>query len=342
MIICITENRANFEPAVKLLVMSLAKHCPGVPIYLVFPPANRNFVSWLANYQQITLSTNRFELTGSFNVKPQAMLYLMQNGHDEVLWIDSDIIVGRDIVGMMADVPSNTIIVTEESLWGWHDDHDAWRARQWGFEVGRMLPFALNAGVIRATRIHEPLLREWQRLIESPKYQEAQRLNWQLRPRHMHGDSEVWTALLSSAEFAHIPLRILTRGSDIVQYFGPYGFTVRERISLLFGQPPAFIHSLGPSKPWAREWRSTAVNGIKEYLEAVYLDLSPYTLAAMEYRTGLGDDARWLDSHYRLSALLRAVGLSQYSCVGLPIAIIADLNRLTKRLLGGSSYKVRA
>lgn len=342
MIICITENRANFEPAVKLLVMSLAKHCPSAPIYLVFPPANRNFVSWLASYRQVALSTDRFELTGSFNVKPRAMLYLMQNGHDEVLWIDSDIIVGRDIVGMVANVPRDTIIVTEESLWGWHDDRDAWRAKEWGFEVGRILPFALNAEVVRATRIHEPLLRQWQGLLESPKYQEAQRLDWQLRPRHMHGDSEVWTALLSSAEYAHIPLRILTRGSDIIQYFGPYGLTVRERMSLLFGQSPAFIHSLGPSKPWVREWRSTAANGIKEYLEAVYLDLSPYTLAAMEYRTGLEDDARWLNSHYRLSAVLRAVGLSQYTFVGLPIAVIADLNRLAKRLLDMRARKVGA
>jgi hypothetical protein len=332
-IICITESRAKFEPAVRLLVMSLAKHSPAVPVYLVFPQATHNFRRWLANFQRVTLSTHRVELTGSFNVKPQAMLHLMEKGHDEVLWIDSDIVIGRDIVSLLAEVPPDTVVVTEESLWGWHDDTDAWRARGWGFEVGRVLPFALNAGVVRATRLHEPLLRRWAQLIESRKYQEVQQLDWRSRPPHMHGDSEVWTALLSSAEFAHIPLKILTRGQDIIQYFGPYGFTVWERLSCLFGQSPAFIHSLGPSKPWIREWRSVAANGIKEYLEAVYLDLSPYTLAATEYRMGLEGNASWLDVHYTLSAVLRAVGLWQCSLVGLPIAIIADLNRLIKSLL---------
>lgn len=184
-------------------------------------------------------------------------------------------------------------------------------------------------------------LRQWQQLIESRTYQEAQQLDWQSRPPHMHGDSEVWTALLCSAEYAHIPLRILARGNDTIQYFGPYGFTVRERLSCLFGQSPPFIHSLGPSKPWIREWRSVPANGIKEYFEAVYLDLSPYTLAAIEYRMGLETNARWLDVHYKLSAVLRALGLWQYNLVGLPLAVIADLNRLIKRLLPLHLPKVR-
>lgn len=338
MIICITEDRPSFEPSVKLLLMSLAKHCPGVPIYLIFPPANRNFVSWLSDYPQTTLSTDRFEGTSSFNVKPQVMLHLMRKGHNEVLWIDSDVIVGRDVISMLADVPHDTIVVTEECLWGRHDDRDAWRARNWGFEVGRVLPFSLNAGVVRATRLHEPLLQRWQQLIESAAYREAQRLDWRSRPPHMHGDSDVLTALLSSDEYSRIPLKILMRGSDIIQYFGPYGFTVRERASILFGHPPAFIHSLGPSKPWATQWRAAPTAGIKEYLETVYLDLSPYTLAAMEYRTEM-EDAIWMDPHYGLSKALRAIGLWRQSLVGLPIAIIADLNRLTKRLIPPRSNK---
>jgi len=69
--------------------------------------------------------------------------------------------------------------------------------------------------------------------------------------------------------------------------------------------------------------------------------LSPYTLAATEYRMGLEGNASWLDVHYTLSAVLRALGLWQCNLVGLPIAIIADLNRLIKSLLPLRLRKIR-
>ena len=36
MIVCISEDRPNFEPGVRLLLMSLTKHCPNLPVYLIF------------------------------------------------------------------------------------------------------------------------------------------------------------------------------------------------------------------------------------------------------------------------------------------------------------------
>jgi hypothetical protein len=79
----------------------------------------------------------------------------MQKGNEEILWIDSDVIVTKNVTGILAEVPNDAIIVTEEALWSPHDDDDAWRARKWGFHVGRVLPFALNTGVVRVTRAHQ-------------------------------------------------------------------------------------------------------------------------------------------------------------------------------------------
>lgn len=321
--------------------MSLARHCGCFPIYLIFPPANRKFVSWLANNRQVTLCTDRLQGTSSYNVKPQAMLHLMQKGNDEILWIDSDVIVTKNVTGMLAEVRNDAVIVTEEALWSPHDDDDAWRARKWGFHVGRVLPFALNTGVVRVTRSHQPLLQRWQELLESAEYREAQHLDWRSRPLHLMGDQEALTALLCS-EFAHVPLKILLRGRDIIQYFGPHGFTVRERMSILFGWSPTFIHSQGPDKPWVVEWKTKATPSAKEYLQEVYLDLSPYTLAAMRYRLDMPDNPSWIDAHYWLSRVLRAVGLWRISLVGLPIAIIADLYRLTKRVARRSPHRLLA
>jgi len=308
--------------------MSLSRHGGRLPIYLIFPPASSAFVAWLESDRRITLCTDRLEGTSSYNVKPQAMLHLMGRGYDEILWIDSDVIVTESVTSLLAGSAADAIVVTEEALWAPHDDNDAWRARRWGFDVGRVLPFALNTGVVRVTRSHQPLLRRWQELLESHQYRQAQRLDWQSRPQHLISDQDALTALLSS-EFAHVPLRTITRGRDIIQYFGPYGFTVHERMSMLFGRMPTFIHSQGPQKPWNAPWESTKAS-IKKYLYGVYLDLSPYTLAAIPYRSGIPNDTSWMNPHYWLSKVLRAIGLWRTSLVGLPIAIVADIYRLTK------------
>jgi hypothetical protein len=330
MIICVTEDRLSFEPAVKLLLMSLNKYSPTVPVYLVFPPASPRFISWLAKYKQVSLRTQGLATGSTFNIKPQVMLSLMDKGHDEVLWIDSDIIVCRDLASALGPISRDTVVVTEESLWGRHEDRGAWRARGWGFDVGRVLPFALNACIIRATREHQPLLTRWQQLIDSPAYRSAQQLDWSSRPPHMHGDSEVWSALLCSKEFSDLPLKILRRGKDVIQYFGPYGYTTCERVCNLLAQSPAFIHSLGPSKPWIAQKSSSSSTSFKQYLEAVYLDTSPYTLTAMQYRGGLDGDLDWMEARYLLGKVLRTAGFSQGTLAGLPIAIAADINRLGK------------
>jgi hypothetical protein len=326
-IICVAEDRPDFEPAIRLLLMSLAKHGGELPIYLIFPPASRAFCAWLSDNRRVTLCTNRIEGTSSYNVKPQAMLHLMQQGHDEVMWIDSDVMVTASVTRMLTESPNDAIIVTEEALWSPHDDNNAWRARKWGFQVGRVLPFALNTGVVRVTRSHRPVLERWQELLESEEYRQAQKLDWQSRPLHLIGDQDLLTALLSS-EFAHVPLKTLIRGRDIIQYFGPHGFTVRERLSMLFGRTPTFIHSQGPQKPWNTSWGKGAKVSTKEYLYEVYRDLSPYTLAAIQYRSEIPHDTSWMDPHFQLSKILRALGLWHMSLVGFPIAIIDDIYRL--------------
>jgi hypothetical protein len=336
-IICVAEDRPDFESAIRLLLMSLARHCGELPIYLIFPPANPTFVAWVNGDRRITLSTDRLEGTSTYNLKPQAMLHLMARGYDEIVWVDSDVIVTNSVASSLVGLAPDAMVVTEEALWSPHDDDDAWRARRWGLEVGRVLPFTLNSAVVRVTRFHRPLLQRWRELLECQEYRHAQTLDWRVRPLHLISDQDALTALLTS-EFATVPLKTLMRGHDIIQYFGPYGFTVRERLFMLSGRTPTFIHSQGPRKPWNIVWESGARTSLKEYLHKIYLDLSPYTLAAIQYRSAIPTDTAWMNPHYFLSKVLRAIGLWRLSLVGLPIAILSDIYRLTKPLqrLGGS------
>ena len=330
MIVCIAEDRLTFEPAVRLLLLSLAKHCADLDVHLFFPPASEEFASWVGRYRNVTLSRVPIPNASGLNVKPQAILSLMDRGHKDVVWIDLDILVLADVSRLLGELDDSTFVVTEEALGGQHYNDDGQRARHWGFNVGRVLPFAVNSGIIRATTAHRALLQRWRDLLLSQPYRDAQRIEWKARPWHMLTDQDVLTALLSAAEFSDIPIKVLKRGTDITQFFGHRGYTVAERILSIFNCGPKFIHSQG-DKPWTHQWNRTAFSNIGDYLREIYLDVSPYTLAARKYRSELKNDTGWMEAHFALSNVLRAAGLWYPPLVGLPLAVMWDLGRTLKR-----------
>jgi hypothetical protein len=337
LIVCIAENRPGFQPSVKLLLMSLTRHCPNLSIRLFFSAAKEEFVSWVKQYEHVKLDVDPLPTAYSHNVKPQALLHMMDEGYDDIVWIDSDIIVARDISHLFHKLAPEVLVITEEAMCRSRYDPDGLRARLWGFKLARIHPFVLNTGVIRVTKSHRAFLSRWRELLEAGQYARFQRLNWRCRPLHMIGDQDVLTALLASEEFANVPLKILERGKDIIQYFGSHGYTVSERFSNVWIGGPTFIHSQGP-KPWIHDWHRRPGRGVRESWEMLHLDLSPYTLAARKYRDNLGCDASWMRSHSILSSFLRGLGLWYPPLVGLPFAAAADLFRLA----GGFSSNSRA
>ncbi len=288
MIVCIAEDRKSFEVPVKLLVLSLAKHCPSLPVEIFYPAASDSFSAWLTKLPHAKLSATRLSKDNGWNIKPQVLLALLHAGHEEVLWIDSDIIVTRDFRDTLGELTRNTMAVTEEALWGSYSDANAWRAERWGLDIGRSLPFTLNTGVMRVTKAHIPLLTAWQQLLDSETYRDAQRLETAQRPGHMFGDQDVLTALLSSKEFSDIDIKYLRRGSDIIQYFGLSGYTCIERLQNAMNGPPCFVHSQ-VFKPWVKFERPRDVENVRDLFDTLYLDLSPYTLAAAKYKSELGE-----------------------------------------------------
>jgi hypothetical protein len=152
------------------------------------------------------------------------------------------------------------------------------------------------------------------------------------RPIHMRGDQDVLIALLTSTEFAQIPLKTLRRGKHIVQFDGVWGYTTAERTRNALGDGPTFIHSIG-GKPWvARCWESDRPNHLREYLKMVYLDVSPYTLSSAKFKEDLGSDTNWMCAHYKLSSVLRSLAMQHPALTGLPMAVFADITWLIKRV----------
>jgi hypothetical protein len=328
--ICIVEDRERCEPSVRLLLTSLVKHCPESVVNLFYRGAKDKFLDWASKWPQVHVHADRLESGHGWNIKPQAILHLMDEGFDEVIWIDSDVIVARDFTPLFARLGGDTFVATEDGLGREHSDLNSFRARLWGFPVGRALPFGLNSGVLRVTRQHLSLIKRWWDLLQSGAYKESQKREWTQRPIHMLGDQDVLTALLTSQEFSEIPLFLLRRGQHILQFNGVYGYTSAERLMNLLGRGPFFIHSFA-GKPWSDRWSVSLTADPREYIKKVYLDLSPYTLLARQFKGDIACDTEWMEAHYVPSRILRALGMGSPALAGLPIAAFMDLARLVTR-----------
>jgi hypothetical protein len=333
--ICVNEDRQAWEPSLRVVLTSLRLHCPDRAISLFYPFANEGFRRWLNAYPQVQLQANGLRNGYGWNVKPQAIMQLLDAGYDEVIWIDSDMFVTRDIRPLFHGLDEAVFVATEQTCALNRSDHDGAgrRAQLWQLAVGRVLPSALNSGVLRVTRRHYPLLKRWWELLQTDEYQRWQRNEKDMlkRPIHMQGDQDVLTALLTSTEFAHIPLKTLRRSKHIVQFDGVWGYTTAERLRNLLGDGPTFIHSMG-CKPWVAGWKSRRGNGLTEYLKMVYVDVSPYTLSSAKFKEDLGCDTTWIGAHYRFSAILRSLAMQHPVLTGLPMAVFLDIARLVKRV----------
>lgn len=265
--ICLAEDRKVCEPSLKLLLLSLNMHCSEMAVNLCYPPAEDGFRNWIKKCPQVHLRTDHSGGQG-WNVKPYAIMRLIDEGFDEVIWIDSDVIVRRDITQIFGQLHDDIFVATEDALGDDRDDRNALRARLWGFSVGRVLPFGLNSGVLRVTKNHYRLMARWRELLESNAYQDVQKRRWRERPVHMLGDQDVLTALLTSKEFAEIPIHILRKGKQILQFNGIYGYTVAERIGNLRGQ--SRIHSFVCRQTVVRAMGGRAFRWVEEVHQRVH------------------------------------------------------------------------
>jgi hypothetical protein len=325
--LCIAENRKDCEPGLRLLIASLIRHWPDQPVHVFYPDPTHEFLAWIESKSSVNLNA----LTGygpweGYNIKPALLTALLDADYDAVTWIDSDIIFTDCAEPLLSRTTLDDVIICEEAMIETHGSFDEVRTRQWGLPVGRSLPFAFNTCVLGVTTRHRELLAEWQKLLHSDAYRAAQRLGHAARPIHMMGDQEVLTALLASERFAAIPLRILCRGRDLIQYLGTVGYTVRERMAHVLGGLPSIVHSQG-YKPW---WPFTPPATRYDRLLNLYKMLTPYRLIARRYRDDLVE-AKWLEPPTLLSRLLTLAALGHPALIGLPVAAAVDVLRFARQ-----------
>lgn len=344
-VFCIHEDRPNCLTGAKLAVLGLAAHAPAVTVVVSCPGAPADFRRWVNDQPNATLVTTGVLRATGWNVKPTLLLRLLES-HDEVIWLDSDIVVTAALDALVLDEPDDVLVATEETFWG-QQQGGTFRTIGWGLKPGRALASTVNTGLLRATRRHIPLLQAWQTMLLHPAYLKAQAEPWQRRPLHMIGDQEVLTGLLGAVDFADVPLKLLRRGTDIAQCFGPSGFTPRERLRSLVMGRPALVHAMGP-KPWQRGGLAPALLGgtgpwlkrLRAYYQYLALDLSPYSIAARAHASELHEPHAWLAPRSRLGRTLHAAGGGHLCLTGFGLSLVDYAARFARKHLAIGRYSV--
>ena len=308
-LVTVFEDRSDAFPGVQLALAGLRRHLPGVPVELIRPGVTGAERRWLDARPGVSLVDRSFDARG-WDAKPAVLLAALEHAED-VVWWDSDLLATADLAPVLPAAPPDGLVATEETFWG-QEQGTGHRSRAWGLTTSRVLPTTVNTALLRVGPRHRPLLRAWQDLLASPTYRAAQARPAEQRPLHLLGDQEVLTALLESRRFAGERLHLLRRGATVAQCFGPAGFTVAERVrALAHGSGPSIVHAMGV-KPWTvLPWppggglpRSRETAPWRRFYARLHAELSPYTVAAAQYRDELSDPA-WVDSHSPWAARAR-------------------------------------
>ena len=166
------EDRSE-DTSLRLALLSLRAQCPGVPLTLFRPDASTEFRRWLRAFPQVTLVDQRLSGATSWNCKPHVLLALLDQGCDEVVWLDSDLAFARPFTYLFDRRPADTLVVAEDMQFAVPRGTLA-RTTEWQLPVGKVYPTTINSCVLRVTPSHRPLLSRWCELMGAPEYREAQ------------------------------------------------------------------------------------------------------------------------------------------------------------------------
>jgi len=291
MVVCIYEDRPQQFVGVKLLLLSLLRHCSDWRLRLYAPNLVSEQVQWLLRHPSVDVVEARLSGAGSYNVKPAVLLDSLDRGDEKCLWLDTDILVNGSLKFLVDESPD--VVIVSQDPWE-YPEGSSFRCSAWGLEEGRSLPGPLNTAVVRITRQHRRLIESWRQLLDNPAYRVEQRKPVRERNGLLLSDQDGLSALLASSEYANIRVRRLGHAGEVLQHHGAGAYGLRERRQHRRSGLPPLVHAMGTVKPWLRKRRVSPFTSPRDYYESLYLELSPYMHLAGNYQSELDEDVGWL------------------------------------------------
>jgi hypothetical protein len=323
--VCSYEDRAIAMDSLILMAESLCAVDRNISLHLTVPQAPQSVLAWAERWPQVVISTTRPDKVTGWDVKPWLLLQELNAGSQQVVWLDTDMIVTRPISTMLQEFLPDSLIVAEE----WDASEAPPYHQFWGYPFGRRIP-SINACVLRVTPTHRPLLQSYLQMTQDQRYRHVQALPIAQRPFVLLGDSPLLIALLESKDFAGVSFDCLRMGRHIAQCAGSSGYRPHHRILDLFRGLPPLIHGLG-RKPWDYSPEQT---GLPRFLLDLATDVSPYVLAAQKAARDIGMTPDWLETRTWLGGLFRRSTANHPGLAGLPLAIVHALHMSFVQMMG--------
>ena len=319
----------------KLLMLSVAELAPADVLHVVLPELPATLADWIYRHVPQVQVHNITPKGEGWSAKPEVLLFLMNQGIDEVIWLDADLMLIRNPRPLWEGMPDEVLVAAEDLARRYDTALGEEKARVWGYEKKRDLATGLNSAVLRVTRWHRPLIESWCMHLQHEIYLQAQR-NYQGfvdRPRALYGDQEVLDALLITL-FAEVPVRFIRYGPEIIhdhRHF--YAYTASDRLRNAFRfTRPYFVHCTG-FHPWMVGPAFHEDTGGEYFHEST--QLKPYVWYARRYADQLEEPVEnlnfWLYYRTPFGKLCQVLTLNNPHLQGLGLWLLDRYRRWRKR-----------
>lgn len=320
------EDRLELLDGLKLLCLSFKHHCPTETLKVFLPKASDDLLKWAKQHlnQNIHVEVYNSGVKG-WSIKPEIMLKLFEEGYDEIIWFDSDILITADLCSYLNLLDERIVVLCDSQ--GVPDDC---RTTFWNLIISRRFDRLVNTCFIRFTRFHKELLLQWRNLVYRQEFQEIQQLPFEERPSYLFGDQDLLEGLLMSDRFHKLPVKFLRHGYEMIHTSNLY--SSKERLRVLWQEKPVFFLHAHGIKPWMLIYRQPSSSNITD----VIVELSPYITEAKFYRHLLDSDTSWMDSRTALGYLCSLLGWNNPHLRGLFVTFTIEIQEKLKSVTSGS------
>jgi hypothetical protein len=307
---CTFENRPESWIGLKLLALSLERHCRDFTLCVGMLEGQEEMAAWLRRRapHAVVVPVPAFRDAWSvWSVKPRLMLQLFAQGYTDVTWLDADLIVLRDLAPLLAPLDDDTVLMARELDYPFDFNRPVLEA--YGMEPKRELAGGVNTCLMRMTPRHEPLLHRLMECMDAPFFRDQTSLPPDRRMIKWHYDQTIMEMLLSCGDASwtpSAPVELIPAGSGVIQELGATRYYLKDRLRNGLGlNRPWLVHCLG-MKPWDRNPRARYVRA-----DAVF------SAFAEQYRDEVDEPMPWTRQGGLSNVFARVLSLGQPHWMGI-------------------------
>lgn len=332
---CTFENRKSAFIAVKLLALSMERHCGEFTLFLAMTGPDAEFAAWLERHApHVAVIEIDPAMRGKSlkHIKAVVILELFKRGISDVTWLDTDLLVLRDLEPLFEPLSDDTVLVSQEET-GYPFEFNRTLLAHYRLKPQRQLEFNVNSCVIRVTTRHRDLIERYLACLLDPMFIEQQSKPLAEKNPNFAFEQGILEMLLCGGDESWKPawpVEFIMKGPGIVQELGVTTYRLRYRLLNGLGlRRPWFIHVPGVAKPWNTDAASRR-----------HRAASVYSAFANHYRQQVEEDMSWVNSAGFSSRLARILSLGQPHWIGWAHCLAGKIWRLLRT--GTTRREVRA